>query len=130
MCLALALAVSALGDESSLIDLGTFADCIHGHDLKSVLEFSLKWRLTTPLGVRNSLDRRESYVGTSLGLTSRIKFGRGEQPEVENIRYELSNERPISDREISAPPLVVGHVKWIPESRQKCPKFKQRIRLQ
>ena len=32
-----------LGDKSSLIDLGTFADCLYGHDLKTTLEFSLSW---------------------------------------------------------------------------------------
>ena len=33
-----------LGDENSLIDLGTFADCLYGHDLTQSLEFSLRWR--------------------------------------------------------------------------------------
>lgn len=28
-----------LGNESTLIDLGTFADCLHGHDLARPLEF-------------------------------------------------------------------------------------------
>ena len=80
-----------LGDRSSLIDLGTFADCIHDHDLKASLEFSLSWRLPTALTVRNSSVRGESFSGTDMSLTSRIRAGRGEQPEVESIRYRLSN---------------------------------------
>jgi len=79
-----------LGDKSSLIDLGTFADCLHGHDLKTALEFSLSWQLPSLLTVRNSLDRT-SLSGTSISLTSRIKAGRNEQPEVEGIQYKLLN---------------------------------------
>lgn len=79
-----------LGDPSSLIDLGTFADCLHAHDLKSVLEFSLKWQLPSDLTVRNPAIRGESFSGTEMKLTSSIRAGRREQPEVQSIRYELS----------------------------------------
>lgn len=80
-----------LGDKSSLIELGTFADCIHAHDLKASLEFSLNWRLPSPLMVRNSSVRGESFSGTDISLTSRIRAGKGDQPEVESIEYRLSN---------------------------------------
>jgi hypothetical protein len=33
-----------LGDERSLVDLGTFSDVIHGHDTDLPLKFSLSWR--------------------------------------------------------------------------------------
>lgn len=79
-----------LGDKSSLIDLGTFSDCLHGHDLKTALEFSLSWQLTSPLIVRNSLDR-QSFSGKSISLASRIKAGKNEQPEVDSIQYKLLN---------------------------------------
>lgn len=80
-----------LGDKSSLIDLGTFADCIHAHDLKALLEFSMSWRLPTPLTVRNSSVRGESFSGSDMSLTSRIRADKAEQPEVESIRYQLSD---------------------------------------
>lgn len=79
-----------LGDKSSLIDLGTFADCLYGHDLKTTLEFSLSWQLASPLVVRNSLDRK-IFSGKNISLTSRIKAGKNEQPEVESIEYKLLN---------------------------------------
>jgi predicted ATPase len=79
-----------LGDPSSLIDLGTFADCIHAHDLKNVLEFSLKWRLPEALTVRNPTVRGQTFNGSEMRLTSSIKAGRSEQPEVQSIRYELT----------------------------------------
>ena len=80
-----------LGDKYSLIELGTFADCIHAHDLRASLEFSLNWRLSSPLMVRNSSVRGESFSGTDISLTSRIRAGKGDQPEVESIEYRLSN---------------------------------------
>lgn len=81
-----------LGDKSSLIDLGTFADCIHAHDLKTALEFSLSWRMASPLTLRNSLDRGDTFAGTGITLDSRIRAGKSEQPEVESIEYRLSAE--------------------------------------
>jgi predicted ATPase len=79
-----------LGDKSSPIDLGTFADCLHDHDLKTALEFSLSWQLAAPLTVRNSLDLKP-FTGTNISLTSRIKAGKNDQPEVESIQYKLLN---------------------------------------
>ena len=83
-----------LGDKSSLIDLGSFSDCLYGHDLKTALEFSLSWQLESPLTVKNSLDR-QSFSGKSLSLSSRIKAGKNEQPEVESIQYKLSSGRDV-----------------------------------
>ena len=83
-----------LGDKSSLIDLGSFSDCLYGHDLKTALEFSLSWQLESPLTVKNSLDR-QSFSGKSLSLSSRIKAGKNEQPEVESIQYKLSSGRDL-----------------------------------
>lgn len=40
-----------LGDDRVLVDLGTFADCLHGHDLTRELEFSLRWRVSDGLVV-------------------------------------------------------------------------------
>ncbi|WP_217652039.1 AAA family ATPase [Aeromonas salmonicida] len=33
-----------LGDENALIDLGTFSECLHNHDLQSALQFELGWK--------------------------------------------------------------------------------------
>src|SRR5208282_5323162 len=41
-----------LGDATTLIDLGTFADCLYGHDLSRKLSFDLGWRLPQRLEVR------------------------------------------------------------------------------
>jgi predicted ATPase len=75
------------GDEASLIDLGTFIECLHGHDPKSQLEFTLDW--SRPVEVRNPLDQNESYNGTGLRLSSALTANAHEQPVVRRLRYEL-----------------------------------------
>ena len=47
-----------VGDPTSLIDLGTFQDCLYGHDTNRKMEFALQWRTNLPLSVVNSLDPR------------------------------------------------------------------------
>ena len=126
-----------LGDKSSLIDLGTFADCIHAHDLKASLEFSMSWRLPTPQTVRNSSIGGESFSGGDMSLTSRIRAGKTEQPEVESIQYRLSdgmaNALTVDHRRgaagsgtLEASPLklvkAVGR-KWPPEPPEKFYRF-------
>ena len=80
-----------LGDASTLIDLGTFADCMHGHDLASSLEFSLSWALPKPLEVRDPLQPALRYLGDRLGLDVSLAAGKSGQPEVQSLRYVLAN---------------------------------------
>jgi predicted ATPase len=79
------------GDEASLIDLGTFVDCLHGHDPKAQLEFTLDWSSPKAIEVRNVLDQSQSgaYVGNGLRLTSTLAANAQEQPVVRRVRYEL-----------------------------------------
>jgi predicted ATPase len=53
-----------LGDDNSLIDLGTFAECLHKHDLGQSLEFELAWQLAGKLEVKDPVS------AISLSLTS------------------------------------------------------------
>ena len=78
-----------LGDPSSLIDLGTFVDCLYGHDVNQKLEFSLQWKLPSPLHVKNTLDPKETYQGDQLALDAVLRAGKATQPEIERIRYTL-----------------------------------------
>lgn len=70
-----------LGDENSLIDLGTFADCLHAHDLTQSLEFSLRWRLPSALTVKNALNAGQVYRGDELWLSSTLRTDKAEQPD-------------------------------------------------
>ena len=86
-----------LGDSNSLIDLGTFRDCLYGHDLANPLTFKLGWRLPVQLEIRDPLEpipgtaapSEECYQGDAMALEVTIAAGKGEQPEVTGIRYAL-----------------------------------------
>ena len=80
------------GDENSLIDLGTFIDCLHARDRKAQLEFALEWSLRTPLQVTNPRDQAQSFSGTHLLLSSTLAAAAQEQPVVRRIHYELRDE--------------------------------------
>ena len=77
-----------LGDTNSLIDLGTFSDCLHGHDLGKTLAFELRWRVPGGMTVRNALDRTENYKGDELQLGAQLIANKA-QPETEEFRYTL-----------------------------------------
>ena len=81
-----------LGDDNSLIDLGTFSDCIYGHDLSLPLEFSIRWKLQNALTVKNPLDAKETYRGTELELSSVLKADKSNQPQTASFSYRLYDD--------------------------------------
>ncbi|HQW75803.1 MAG TPA: DUF3696 domain-containing protein [Dokdonella sp.] len=91
-----------LGDANSPIDLGTFADCLHGHDLKARLEFTLAWRLPQPVEFRDPLQPGQAYVGNRMQLASVLHADARGLPELQRFDYQLINE-------VGAPQLSVEH---------------------
>jgi predicted ATPase len=75
------------GDDNSLIDLGTFVDALHGHDLNAPLAFTLEWK--TSVEVNNPLDERQRFTGDHLSLMSEIIADASKQPVVRKLHYEL-----------------------------------------
>jgi predicted ATPase len=80
-----------LGDTNTLIDLGTFKDCLYGHDLASSLEFELAWDLPKPLSIRDLHARTKLYSGNELFLSAALKAVKKEQPEIQGFTYDLRN---------------------------------------
>ena len=80
-----------LGDSTSLVDLGTFADCLHGHDLKQTLSFELGWSLPKGLEVRDPLQPQLHYQGNDMRLAVTLAASKAQQPEVQALRYALSS---------------------------------------
>lgn len=80
-----------LGDATTQIDLGTFADCMHGHDLNNSLNFELGWDLPKPLEVLDPLQPKRPYLGDRLGLDVSLVAGKSGQPEVQSLHYGLAN---------------------------------------
>ena len=78
-----------LGDENALIDLGTFAECLHNHDLKNALEFELEWKVPgKDLEVRDPLSKQR-FAGDELRLTVALSADDKEQPRVDKLSYKL-----------------------------------------
>jgi predicted ATPase len=82
-----------LGDATSLIDLGTFADCLHGHDMQQALSFELGWSLPKPLEVLDPLQPETRYQGDRMHLDVKLVAGKAQQPEVQALRYGLASGR-------------------------------------
>lgn len=80
-----------LGDTSSLIDLGTFTDCLHGHDLKQPLSFELGWTLPKVLDVRDPLQAESRFQGDRMRLDVTLAANKAQQPEVQALRYSLAS---------------------------------------
>ncbi|MCK9511223.1 MAG: DUF3696 domain-containing protein [Pigmentiphaga sp.] len=80
-----------LGDASSPIDLGSFVDCVHGHDLRRALSFELGWKLSKALEVRDPLRPEGRYQGNHMQLAVALMANHSTgQPEVQALRYALS----------------------------------------
>ena len=77
-----------LGDDKSLIDLGTFAECLHNHDLKTPLQFVLGWNLPNKKEFRDPLTLSR-FAGDGLRLVTTLQADAKEQPSVRRIAYSL-----------------------------------------
>lgn len=127
-----------LGDEKSLIDLGTFPDCVYGHDLKQPLEFSLRWRLPSTLVVKNALDAKQVYRGEELRLSSVLRADKAEQPQTASFEYQLieRGNTVLAARHarssLECDPLKLVHAvgrKWPVEAPEKFYRFADRTLL-
>tara|TARA_R110002167_G_scaffold51814_4_gene149937 strand:- start:224 stop:1615 length:1392 start_codon:yes stop_codon:yes gene_type:complete len=78
-----------LGDENSLIELGTFTECVYNHDLNNELRFSLGWDLPAKLEVRDPLSTA-TFSGNELYFEASLRADKQGAPRVNHLRYELS----------------------------------------
>ena len=80
-----------LGDSKSLVDLGTYEDCIYSHDIAQTLDFSLEWTLPKRLEIRDPMKPKTGFGGSNLGLEVSIEANGSGQPVVSNLRYRLAD---------------------------------------
>src|SRR5208282_5851482 len=57
-----------LGDSTTLIDLGTFEDCLHRHDLERTLAFEVGWKLPKEIEVRDPVAVKDRFKGDAFSL--------------------------------------------------------------
>lgn len=81
-----------LGDAHSLIDLGSFDDCLYNHDLAAQLAFTLGWQLPQPVEIGDPLTPKAVYSGTQMQLDAVLRAGNRNQPELESFAYELRDK--------------------------------------
>lgn len=81
-----------LGDADSLVDLGTFIDCLHGHDASRQLELELGWQLPQPLALQDPLASQGEYRGNALRLAAAWSAGARQQPELRSVEYLLQQD--------------------------------------
>ncbi|ARS53547.1 DUF3696 domain-containing protein [Kushneria konosiri] len=82
-----------LGDNKSLIDLGTYEDCVYGRDVTLPVEFELRWKLNRALSIKNIFDTSQVYQGRELGLHTKIEPSEMLQPETHRFDYSLWNNK-------------------------------------
>lgn len=78
-----------LGDSRTLVDLGVYADIVHGHDVESPLAFELDWRPAQPLQVSDPISGLE-YEGDEISFGVEIRSDARHQPLVRSFRYGVS----------------------------------------
>ena len=81
-----------LGDRYSLIDLGTFQDCLFGHDIDESLDFSLRWKLPKPMEITDALKPTQKYGGEELALKVNLDTDSKGQPQTTAFTYQLLSE--------------------------------------
>lgn len=77
-----------LGDDTSMIDLGTYQECVYNHDVSQPLSFSIEWVLPEPFEINNVLDK-QTYGGDSLSLDVVFQSDKNNQPKVNSLEYIL-----------------------------------------
>lgn len=78
-----------LGDARTLVELGRYEEVVHGHDVKSPLDFSLTWTLPEQLDVIDPQRKKAVHAGDALRFDAVIRADEKRQPYVESLKYEL-----------------------------------------
>lgn len=78
-----------LGDSRTLVDLGTFDDAVHNHDLTQSLEIEIEWTLGAPLTISDPISGA-TYAGSTIGFQVSLQADKRRQPLVRSIDYTLA----------------------------------------
>lgn len=81
-----------LGDDRTLVELGTFSNLLYQHDATRTLSFSLRWSLPTALEVSDPLSKASTTVrGTSIEFEAAVSAQK-ETQRVDMLKYALSDK--------------------------------------
>lgn len=80
------------GDDRSYVDLGTFYDLIHKHDIPGQIQFGISWDLPKPLRIINPEHRSEILFRIqTMRFLAKIE-GTGDRIHVERFYYQFNNK--------------------------------------
>lgn len=85
--------VLQIGDSRTLVDLGTYADIAHDHDVDQPLEVDFDWSLAERLGVKDPITHN-AFSGDTLNFKATIVADKHRQPRVKQFSYELRQGGP------------------------------------
>ena len=77
------------GDETSLVDLGSFSECLYRHELARQMEFALGCILPQALDVQDPVSGRQFHCA-ALRLAVALRGGAQAQPQLQQLAYEAS----------------------------------------
>lgn len=84
--------VLQLGDDKSLVNLGTFSDIAHGHAEKSSISMSLGWKLPEPLEVTDpETENIPLFISDQMGFSATIVANGGGKLSTTSMSYSLGN---------------------------------------
>lgn len=91
-----------LGDSRTFVDVGTFDDVVHNHDVSRQVEFAIEWSLDGSLAVWDPL-RGDNYSGDRLEFAATLTADGKHQPRTASFRYELKDgENAVVDVALAA----------------------------
>lgn len=85
-----------LGDDRSLVELGTFQELVFAHDFKNTLNVSLEWSLPQPLAVEDPTHKGvELFHDNKIGFTTSVQWRVSNGKElgrasVQEMRYRFA----------------------------------------
>jgi predicted ATPase len=80
-----------LGDDNSLIDLGTFEECIHNHDSRNHLSWEIRWKLPNKLEINDPVSK-QVFQGNSMKLAVELQADEMGQPVVYFMAQALDQD--------------------------------------
>jgi predicted ATPase len=86
-----------LGDDRSLVELGTYHDLVFGHDLESAIEWDMTWKRPQALKIADPAQKGVAlFQGDALGFAGAVRWqGNGDQSlgraVVERLEYRFAD---------------------------------------
>ncbi len=79
------------GDARTLVDLGTFHDAVHNHDVEQSLEIELEWTLDVPLNITDPM-KGSTYSGDTVAFRVSLRKDKRQQPVVQSFEYGVHKD--------------------------------------